>query len=185
MTGMLSGGNSPAYDYRNCQSLFGYAAAVHERSGGICELCGFGRPAVDFDAWRQLTVEHLIGESQGGYRRAIRAAVAARYPNLATNDTEALAAVCDVANTVTACQFCNATTSRSRSPVTMTELIGAAPDDPTGLVESLSPALQQVLQRKRREVAWKLSSVRNAFENMVQPGLVARRAAISAEASDA
>ena len=27
------------YDYRNCQSLFGYAARVHERSGGICQLC--------------------------------------------------------------------------------------------------------------------------------------------------
>jgi hypothetical protein len=45
------------YDYRNCQSLFGYAAKVHERSGGVCQLCGAGGPEVDFDFWRQLTVE--------------------------------------------------------------------------------------------------------------------------------
>ena len=53
------------YDYRNCQSLFGYAAKVHERSGGVCQLCGAGTAGLDFDLWRQMTVEHLIGESQG------------------------------------------------------------------------------------------------------------------------
>jgi hypothetical protein len=46
------------YDYRNCQSLFGYAARVHERSGGVCELCGARSSVLDFDLWRQLTVEH-------------------------------------------------------------------------------------------------------------------------------
>src|SRR5205807_243716 len=55
------------YDYRNCQSLFGYAAKVHERSGGVCQLCSAGAAGLDFDLWRQMTVEHLIGESQGGY----------------------------------------------------------------------------------------------------------------------
>lgn len=59
------------YDHRNCKSLFGYAAAVHIRSGGICELCGAGGGALDFDLWRQYTVEHVIGESQGGYLKAI------------------------------------------------------------------------------------------------------------------
>lgn len=54
------------YDYRNCQSLFGYAAKVHERPGAVCQLCSAGGPEVDFDFWRQLTVEHLIGEGQGG-----------------------------------------------------------------------------------------------------------------------
>jgi hypothetical protein len=61
-----------AYHYRNCQSLFGYAAEVHRHSGGVCELCGAGATGIDFDLWRRLTVEHLIGESQGGYAKQIR-----------------------------------------------------------------------------------------------------------------
>jgi hypothetical protein len=68
------------YDYRNCQSLFGYAADVHERSGGICQLCGCGSREPDFDLWRQMTVEHLVGESQGGYRGQIERALVARFP---------------------------------------------------------------------------------------------------------
>lgn len=41
------------YDYRNRQSLFGNAAEVHGRSGGICQLCGCGSRELDFDLWRQ------------------------------------------------------------------------------------------------------------------------------------
>lgn len=38
------------YDYRNCESLFGYAQSVHERSGGTCQLCGCGGGTeVEFD----------------------------------------------------------------------------------------------------------------------------------------
>jgi hypothetical protein len=72
----------PAYDYRNCQSLFGYAASVHVRSGGVCQLCGADGGPARFDFWRQLSVEHLIGESQGGYLRAIKTAAARRFPDL-------------------------------------------------------------------------------------------------------
>jgi hypothetical protein len=68
------------YDYRNCRSLFGYAAEVHELSGGVCQLCAGGLE-VDFDFWRQLTVEHLIGEAQGGYLGQIDAALRARFPS--------------------------------------------------------------------------------------------------------
>ena len=28
----------PPYDYRQCQSLFGYASEVHRRWGGTCQL---------------------------------------------------------------------------------------------------------------------------------------------------
>lgn len=102
------------YDYRNCQSLFGYAAAVHARSGGICALCGYGEAGIDFDRWRQLTVEHLIGESQGGYRRQIEIDLGRRFPDLAREQVKDRAGDIDAANTVTACSFCNSTTSRFR-----------------------------------------------------------------------
>jgi hypothetical protein len=61
--------------------LLGYAAQVHERSGAVCQLCGYGKGRQpDFDMWRQLTVEHLIGESQGGYLTSIRASVGKGSP---------------------------------------------------------------------------------------------------------
>ncbi len=70
------------YNYKSCQSLFGYAFAVHVRSGGTCQLCGCGGSALSFDLWRQMTVEHLIGKKQGGYLKEIRLAVAEHFPAL-------------------------------------------------------------------------------------------------------
>jgi len=154
------------YDYRNCQSLFGYAAAVHVRSGGQCALCGFGRDGLDFDRWRQLTVEHLLGRSQGGYRDQIRVAVAARF---AVQPPEQVAKVVDeleAANTVTACSFCNSMTSRDRAPYTMVQLL-AEPGPPPAVVGHVKAALEDVLQRKRKVVSWKLESVQAAFERDV------------------
>jgi hypothetical protein len=116
------------YDYRNCQSLFGYAADVHERSGGICQLCGAGSRELDFDLWRQMTVEHLIGESQGGYLKQIERALSARFPDHESRDVAELARRIDRANTVTACSFCNSTTSRTRATIGMGEAIEDAPD---------------------------------------------------------
>jgi hypothetical protein len=87
------------YNYRDCQSLFGYSAEVHQRSGGVCQLCGAGSVELDFDLWRQMTVEHLIGESQGGYRPQIADRLAHRFPEWSAAEIVQLAA----ANTVTAC----------------------------------------------------------------------------------
>jgi hypothetical protein len=175
----------PPYDYRNCQSLFGYAAQVHARSGAACQLCGFGGTRIDFDAWRQLTVEHLIGDSQGGYPPAIREAVAARYPELPASRALELADQIDVANTVTACQFCNATTSRNRAPISMHDLIRSAPCDPEGLLAQVVPELQTILAAKRAEVMWKLTAVREAYEKLVLPTLDHGRDRLTATDSDA
>ena len=92
----------PPYDFRNCTSLFGYSAAVHVRSGGSCELCDAGDSS-DFDWWRQLTVEHLIGEGQGGYLRSIKAALSERFPELDAVAAVEVAARLDAINTVSAC----------------------------------------------------------------------------------
>src|SRR5438105_2812578 len=96
------------YNYKDCQSLFGYAQRVHEGSGGICQLCNCGSgPGVDFNLWRQMTVEHLIGETQGGYLHQIRAVVAQRFQDLPAREREDIAQRIDTANTVTACSLCN------------------------------------------------------------------------------
>jgi hypothetical protein len=115
------------YNHKQCQSLFGYAAAVHIRSKGKCQLCGCGSSTLDFDLWRQMTVEHLIGKSQGGYLKQIRTSVALRFPDLLPTERESLSQRLDALNTVTACSFCNSTTSRDINTKSMSELLHSQP----------------------------------------------------------
>jgi hypothetical protein len=155
------------YDYRNCQSLFGYAAKVHVRSRATCQLCGCGGSPVDFNLWRQMTVEHLLGRSQGGYLRQIREALVHRFSGLTTSAIEDLAAQIDAMNTVTACSFCNSTTSRDVSAESMTNLILSTPGTAADVAGAIEAELQVVLARKRRDVRWKLEAVREAFDREV------------------
>jgi hypothetical protein len=172
------------YDYRNCQSLFGYAAAVHERSGGICQLCGAGSSGIDFDLWRQMTVEHLIGESQGGYLGQISTALAQRFPGLSPTALAALAGRIDAANTITACFFCNSMTSRNQAPIAMTEAIQRAPDgSPEDIYGHVVADLEAVLVTKKREVSWKLAAVRKAFDSLVASRLADARATLGVASS--
>ncbi len=159
------------YNYKNCQSLFGYAAEVHIRSRAKCQLCGCGGSPVDFHLWRQMTVEHLLGRSQGGYLYQIRDAVAQRFPDMAPDALESLAARVDAMNTVTACSFCNSTTSRDVSAESMASLVQATPGGPDDVLKAIEEELQVVLARKRRDVQWKLEAVRAAFEREVQSRL--------------
>lgn len=164
------------YDETGLQSLFGYGKAAHERSGGICQLCGCGAGSeVDFDLWRQFTIEHLIGEGQGGYPPRIRAAVDERFAHLPAQARMDLAKRIHEANIVTACQFCNSTTSRDRAAATMEELIASLPDDSEEALVALSERLQPILETKRRKVKWKLQSVYRGFRERIRPNLLERR----------
>ncbi len=160
------------YNYWNCQSLFGYAKDIHKRSGGICQLCGagMGEPS-NFDLWRQLTVEHLVGASQGGYINEIKEAIGNRFPSLSNEQREELAPRIDRANTVTACSFCNSTTSRDRNPENMAQLISEAKGEPGAVVNEVILKLEEVLRRKRANVRWKLDSIREAFSSIIKPEL--------------
>ncbi len=174
------------YDYRNCSSLFGYAAAVHARSGAICQLCGCGRgERPDFDLWRQLTVEHLIGESQGGHLAKNRLAVTERFPSLSFTVRETLSTRIDAANTITACSFCNSTTSRDRSERSMAELIVGSNSGPEETYLAIEAYATSVLERKRQDVEWKMTSIRSAFERHVLPDLLETRCPFSIEAEKA
>ena len=170
------------YDYRNCQSLFGYAQRVHERSGAVCQLCGCGAGTqVNFDLWRQLTVEHVVGASQGGYHTDVRAALAERFPDLSGNDLQRMAFRIDEANTVTACSFCNSTTSRHRAPKTIAQVLDQAQGSPENVVAGVVQYLGEILERKKRDVGWKLDSVHTAFSVRIEPAL--RQARLHAEGS--
>ncbi len=48
------------YDPKSCQSLLGYGRAAHARSGGRCKYCDFGKERIDFNMWRQLSIDHVV-----------------------------------------------------------------------------------------------------------------------------
>jgi len=152
------------YNYKQCQSLFGYSFDVHVRSAGTCQLCGCGGENLTFDLWRQMTVEHIIGKSQGGYLKEIRLAVAERFPNLSVSERESISKKIDSMNTVTACSFCNSTTSRDSSDKSMSELIRKSTGDPREAVSQIDSKLKDILERKRSGVQRKLESVRKGYE---------------------
>ena len=114
-----------------------------------------------------MTVEHLIGKSQGGYLKQIRELVDIHFARLPSIDKESLAKEIDTMNTVTACQFCNSTTSRDNSEKSMYQLFEESNGQKELLLSSLQLLFKQVLNKKKATVDWKLASVKEAFEEHV------------------
>ncbi len=166
------------YNYKNCQSLFGYSYAVHLRSGGVCQLCGAGSKEQSFDFWRQLTVEHVIGKKQGGYLKDIRKLVSELFPELGAAERNELSLAIDAVNTVTACSFCNSTTSRNASSVSMRELVSSAASEsrnPAAIIKRVATATREILEKKQADVAWKLKSIRSQYEKGFLPSVSSER----------
>lgn len=158
------------YNFRNCQSLFGYAEEVHKRYKGICQLCGYGsNDTIKFDLWRQLTVEHLIGQNQGGYYKDIKISVGKRFQKLSDEDKNKISKEIDSLNTITACHFCNSTTSRNKSEKSMTELINKTKGDSQSVVCEIEKELKKILKQKKMDVKWKLNSIRKAYIEKIHP----------------
>jgi hypothetical protein len=155
------------YNYKNCSSLFGYSAKVHIRFKAQCQLCDCGgENPPNFDLWRQMTVEHLIGKSQGGYLKQIKQAVIHRFPQLSSNEIILLSEKIDELNTVSCCQFCNSTTCRDTSDISMYKLIENGKDSKSILI-SIEQSCKKILKEKQETVAWKLKFIREAFQNEV------------------
>lgn len=114
-----------------------------------------------------MTVEHLVGKSQGGYLMQIRSAVATTFPQFTAEVHEELSQRIDELNTVTACSFCNSTTSRDQNPKTMLELLRETQGNREQILAKVALELQSILIRKREVVQWKLASVREAFSRDV------------------
>lgn len=157
---------SNQYDYHNCQSLFGYALGTHIRCNCTCQLCGCGGPGEEnFNLWRQMTVEHLIGASQGGYR--VLEAVVERFPDWSGEQQKRLAADINEANMVTACSFCNSTTSRHQSSKSLDVILREADGTPEQVLAHVKSELALVLQDKRDKVAQKVEAVREGFRKEI------------------
>jgi predicted phage-related endonuclease len=116
-------------------------------------------------------VEHLVGASQGGYINDIRQAISKRFPTLSNEQREELALRIDKANTVTACHFCNSTTSRYQNIVNLTQLISEAEGDADEVVNEVESKLKEILRYKQDDVRKKLESIREAFSSMIKPEL--------------
>ena len=155
------------YNYKNCKSLFGYSAEVHIRCKGQCQLCGCGGTPVDFNLWRQMTVEHLIGKSQGGYLKQISKLVGVNFPLYSEAEKIVLSKKIDAINTVTACQFCNSTTSRDINEFSMPQLFESAAGCREVLIQDIRTACKNILHKKRQSVQWKIESVKEAFNEHV------------------
>jgi hypothetical protein len=90
------------------------------------------------------------------------------------SEQSSLASRIHEANIVTACQFCNSTTSRDRAPFTMEEIIADLPADPEDALRALAQKLQEILDAKRAKVEWKLRSVYRGFQRTIRPALLER-----------
>jgi hypothetical protein len=115
-----------------------------------------------------LTIEHIISRAQGGHLKTIRTSVADRFPKLSADEREALSQRIDGMNTVTACSFCNSTTSHTAAPNSLTSLF-QTPGPVEVVLRRIELEIQTVLARKREDVAWKLASVKAAFERDIRP----------------
>lgn len=118
-------------------------------------MCGCGDP-LDFDMWRQMTVEHLIGRSQNGYIGQIRGAVAKRFPKLSSDEQENFSQRLDQANKVSACSFCNSTTSRDISEMSMTELLQKTRGTPEEVLQEIKRYLKKVLKKNKPKLGGNL-----------------------------
>ncbi len=143
-------------------------------------LCGYGKgEKVDFDMWRQLTVEHLIGKSQKGYSKDIIVLLKNRFgEKLSDSEIKIFAEEIDSLNTITSCQFCNSTTSRMKNDKNMRELIFEADPDIQSIIINIETELKKIQEKKKDEVAKKISPIKKAFEEQIMPKLNDKRKSI-------
>ena len=146
---------------------------AHKRSGGICQLCGCNSgDTVNFDLWRQMSVEHVIGRIRGGDVKVIAVAIFERFPELTPNERERLVGRIDEANTITACSFCNSLTSQQgKRGKTIAEILHDSTGSPNEIVERVLAEIDNLLEAKRADVSHKIEAVREAFEKHVEPDL--------------
>ena len=97
-------------------------------------------------------MEHLIGASQKGYLKDIRKVLTKRLGTLSTKFVAELAKRIDEANTVTACSFCNSTTSRDAHSRTMEELILDTPGEADQVLHIVTNELADILKLKQNNV---------------------------------
>jgi len=166
------------------QSLLGYGKKAHQRSGGVCLYCGYGgswqvEPEIKFDAWRQLTVEHIVPSCKGQLDRDIKNAVAAVFQVRPMDHQRKIIHLVKDLNEVTSCHLCNSMASRCTSRNYIGEAINLFGEH---LQADAAGGIQQWIEQLRRDIweVWhfksdlvraKLMVLRNSFEKKIGPAL--------------
>jgi len=93
------------------QSLTGYAAEAHKRTGGTCIYCGFGigrigDAVLQFDVLRQLALEHIVPRALAD-GDVLRKGIDTGFPNLPAGMGAILAERVKAMNEWTVCPSCN------------------------------------------------------------------------------
>lgn len=163
------------YDPKNCQSLFGYGKAAHERSGGICEYCGLGASELDFDIWRQFSVDHVIPAR-------LLHNIRDKFPRFDKKTAQVLEERINRINLVTACNFCNSMTSRMPFPVDdilcddrFNDVTSIEDESVQSMLRNIELRVQNIKAIKRIYVQERLAEIRSEFRKNVEPMLLKSR----------
>ena len=173
----------------SCQSLLGYAAEFHKRSGGICAYCDYGKGSVDFNMWRQLSLEHVIPRSiiySDKAKDGLRSLLSLTDQDWSTRKYQRTAGLkgvefqrkIEAACCVTACHFCNSMTSRFPdtkghyhkflNAFTDPEVHGQADNEAreAALLQEIERIVRELLPEKRAYVSDRISKLRAEFEGV-------------------
>lgn len=157
----------------DAQALLGYGREVHPRSGGICLYCGFGcswqvEPERAFDAWRQLTLEHIVPWQDGELDGEIEEAVEEVFVGLPVGQQERLIGLVKNLNMVTSCHLCNSCASRCQDEAITTfheHLRAPALDGVRNWIECLRKDIWKLWRFKSSRVRAKLMFLRRSFQD--------------------
>jgi hypothetical protein len=170
------------YDPRSCESLLGYGRAVHKKWGGVCQYCGLGKDGLDFDTWRQLSIDHVIPDRLfPGQARPFSSV----FPQLTKAQRIELAKLVNEINWVTACNFCNSMTSRMKGddvsadgilpPEDHKEVMSVNDEPVQAMLGRLRKRVCEVLRKKQDYVRPRLAELQKAFDSDVKPELQSAR----------
>jgi len=183
----------------NYQSLLGYARGVHKESGGRCAYCEYGACGVDFDMWRQLSLEHVIPSKwleKGNIRPLLNELWGLgdnwRKPyQRVTGDEDNLEGfrlkqAIEQESCVTACHFCNSATSRFearhkgfreeweeifRDPGLKKLKHKPFDERKAALLERVRELRKAIFEQKKADVKKKLDELEPYFDQYVKPEL--------------
>lgn len=162
----------PAYiDSRD--SSFWRNIETHKRYKGVCQLCGAGTNSLSFDLFRQMTVEHIIGKSKGGYSPGIKLCLKKYFPEYEESKIKTLAKSIEFENMVTLCQFCNLMTSRYDSGVSMDKILNEVKGKSEEVVmQHVKAELTKILNAKKVYLKQKQDAVRAGYLEELKPHFI-------------
>jgi len=186
---------------KEAEPWVGYYDEVHRKSGGICVYCDYGKGKLDFDLWRQLSLEHVIPEAwldwkllQGLLERLLAPYPIDLFERRKRGSTELpksrkLRQDIEIACCATACHSCNSMASgferrhgtdyrRRFFDIFKSPSIKKAngfDDQREAILEDIRGLQDEILGIKKRDVKKRIQDLRRHFDDHIRSGLAANR----------